>query len=274
MLRHSALCLAQRIFFECCSINSAACSGLARASVVQGVHYHDKNIAQRKYHAASLLLATDISVPSMGDSITEGTIATILKQAGASVLEDEPVLQIETDKVTIDVRAPHAGILRALLVKEDETVAVGQVVAVLDEAEAIISPPAPSSSSPPPDNERGMSLEEKSDRAYEKTVLSIRRPLISFPPRRSAQGMVISAMPVVDQTTYKARSTAAQPPPSPQVSAMYMSEAPSKSGMSDSEMECINLGGALWPVTPVRPVDAHKPVLAMVQVVSSQPMRM
>ena len=58
----------------------------------------------------------NVQVPSMGDSITEGTIAAVLRQQGESVAEDETILQIETDKVTIDVRAPKAGKLEAVMV--------------------------------------------------------------------------------------------------------------------------------------------------------------
>lgn len=57
-----------------------------------------------------------LQVPALGESITDGTIATLLKQPGDAVAEDEPILQIETDKVTIDVRAPQAGILEQFLV--------------------------------------------------------------------------------------------------------------------------------------------------------------
>ncbi|KAK9818665.1 hypothetical protein WJX74_000957 [Apatococcus lobatus] len=73
----------------------------------------------------------NVQVPSMGDSITEGTIASVLKQQGESVAEDETILQIETDKVTIDVRAPKAGKLEAVLVSADDNVSVGQHVATV-----------------------------------------------------------------------------------------------------------------------------------------------
>lgn len=55
-------------------------------------------------------------MPALGESITDGTVSTLLKQPGEAVGEDEPILQIETDKVTIDVRAPHAGTLGQFLV--------------------------------------------------------------------------------------------------------------------------------------------------------------
>lgn len=70
----------------------------------------------------------------MGDSITEGSVAAVLKQAGDAVETDEVVAQIETDKVTIDVRAPSAGTVSAVLVKDGDTVVVGQGVIDLEEA--------------------------------------------------------------------------------------------------------------------------------------------
>lgn len=76
-----------------------------------------------------------IEVPSMGDSISEGTVATVAKQPGDSVGTDDIVLQIETDKVTVDVRytTGKPGKLKEMLVKEEDTVAVGQEVAVVTE---------------------------------------------------------------------------------------------------------------------------------------------
>lgn len=75
-----------------------------------------------------------IAVPSMGDSVTEGSVAAVLKSPGDVVGEDEIVAQIETDKVTIDVRhTGKAGTVTEILVKEGDTVVVGQGVAKLDE---------------------------------------------------------------------------------------------------------------------------------------------
>ena len=61
---------------------------------------------------------TNVEVPSMGDSITEGSIAAVLKGPGDSVQVDEVIAQIETDKVTIDVRAATAGVIGKILVGE------------------------------------------------------------------------------------------------------------------------------------------------------------
>lgn len=72
---------------------------------------------RRPFHTSlASLKALEVKIASMGESISEGTVAAILKQPGDAVEEDEPILQIETDKVTIDVRAPEAGKVENLLV--------------------------------------------------------------------------------------------------------------------------------------------------------------
>ena len=71
----------------------------------------------RPFMASSIVpFSLQVSVPPLGESITDGSIAAILKQPGDSVEEDEPIMQIETDKVTIDVRAPTSGTIEAILV--------------------------------------------------------------------------------------------------------------------------------------------------------------
>ena len=80
--------------------------------------------------------AATVEVPQMGDSITEGSIAAVLKAPGDAVAADEVIAQIETDKVTIDVRAPSAGVIGEILVAEGDTVNVGQAVATLTEGAA------------------------------------------------------------------------------------------------------------------------------------------
>jgi len=77
-------------------------------------------------------LATDIRVPSLGESITTATVARWLKHAGETVAIDEPVAELETDKVTVEVIAPAAGVLSAIVVAEGSEVEVGAVLAILD----------------------------------------------------------------------------------------------------------------------------------------------
>ena len=90
-------------------------------------------------------MATDVEVPALGESITEGTLAQWLKKPGEKVAADEPIASLETDKVSVEVPSPVAGVLTEQLVGEGDTVAVGAVIARIDQsATASAAPPAPS----------------------------------------------------------------------------------------------------------------------------------
>ncbi|XP_078435562.1 dihydrolipoyllysine-residue succinyltransferase component of 2-oxoglutarate dehydrogenase complex 1, mitochondrial-like [Wolffia australiana] len=86
----------------------------------------------------------DAVVPFMGESITDGTLATFLKQPGDRVAVDEPIAQIETDKVTIDVVSPEAGVIQKFVAIEGETVTPGTKVAVISKSDAGTTHVAPS----------------------------------------------------------------------------------------------------------------------------------
>ncbi|MFP5328582.1 MAG: 2-oxoglutarate dehydrogenase complex dihydrolipoyllysine-residue succinyltransferase [Alphaproteobacteria bacterium] len=85
-------------------------------------------------------MATDVKVPALGESITEGTLAQWLKKAGDAVAADEPIASLETDKVTVEVPSPAAGVLSETLVAEGETVEVGAVIARIDESGKAATP--------------------------------------------------------------------------------------------------------------------------------------
>ncbi|KAL5988687.1 hypothetical protein ACLOJK_026787 [Asimina triloba] len=78
----------------------------------------------------------DAVVPFMGESVTDGTIATFLKKPGDRVEVDEPIAQIETDKVTIDVASPEAGIIQKLVAREGDTVTPGTKVAIISKSDS------------------------------------------------------------------------------------------------------------------------------------------
>ena len=98
--------------------------------------------------------AVDILVPTMGESVTEGTVAQWLKQPGDTVAQDEPVVEVETDKVTLEVNAPAAGVLEKILAEEGATVEVGAVLGTVAAGAAAAAAPAPTAgpaaSEPPP----------------------------------------------------------------------------------------------------------------------------
>ncbi len=80
-------------------------------------------------------MAVDVQIPTLGESISEGVIVRWIKQNGETVAADEPVLELETDKATVEIPAPGAGVL-TVLAKEGATVHVGDVVARIDGAGA------------------------------------------------------------------------------------------------------------------------------------------
>ncbi|MGY2902453.1 2-oxoglutarate dehydrogenase complex dihydrolipoyllysine-residue succinyltransferase [Bradyrhizobium sp. URHC0002] len=85
---------------------------------------------------------TEIRVPTLGESVTEATIGRWFKKAGEAVAVDEPLVELETDKVTIEVPAPSAGVLGEIAAKDGETVAVGALLGQINEGAASAAKPA------------------------------------------------------------------------------------------------------------------------------------
>jgi 2-oxoglutarate dehydrogenase E2 component (dihydrolipoamide succinyltransferase) len=78
-------------------------------------------------------MSVSVSMPQLGESVTEGTVTRWLKKEGERVEVDEPLLEVSTDKVDTEIPSPASGILRGIAVDEDETVAVGAELAVIDD---------------------------------------------------------------------------------------------------------------------------------------------
>ncbi len=78
-------------------------------------------------------MSVSVSMPQLGESVTEGTVTRWLKREGDHIDADEPLLEVSTDKVDTEIPSPVSGILRGITVAEDETVAVGAELAVIDE---------------------------------------------------------------------------------------------------------------------------------------------
>jgi 2-oxoglutarate dehydrogenase E2 component (dihydrolipoamide succinyltransferase) len=79
-------------------------------------------------------MSVTVSMPQLGESVTEGTVTRWLKKEGERVEADEPLLEVSTDKVDTEIPSPASGILRGITVAEDETVAVGAQLATIDDA--------------------------------------------------------------------------------------------------------------------------------------------
>src|SRR3954449_1050716 len=78
-------------------------------------------------------MATEVNLPALGESVTEGTVTRWLKQVGDQVAVDEPLLEVSTDKVDTEIPSPVAGTLLEIKANEDDTVEVGAVLAVIGE---------------------------------------------------------------------------------------------------------------------------------------------
>ncbi|HEX2416683.1 MAG TPA: biotin/lipoyl-containing protein, partial [Micromonosporaceae bacterium] len=107
-------------------------------------------------------MAVSVTMPQLGESVTEGTITRWLKQEGDRVEADEPLLEVSTDKVDTEIPSPAAGVLSRIVVPEDETAQVGSELAVISSdgegaganrepqtQQAAPAPPAPQQEAPP-----------------------------------------------------------------------------------------------------------------------------
>ncbi|XP_050382381.1 dihydrolipoyllysine-residue succinyltransferase component of 2-oxoglutarate dehydrogenase complex 2, mitochondrial-like [Argentina anserina] len=125
-------------------------------------------------------------VPFMGESITDGTLATFLKKPGDKVAMDEPIAQIETDKVTIDVVSPEAGVIQKFVAKEGETVEPGVKIAIISKSGEGVEQAAPSETSnqPEPPKEKVSAGKEvpKAEPAPVKEISPKSRAPSSQPP--------------------------------------------------------------------------------------------
>jgi pyruvate dehydrogenase E2 component (dihydrolipoamide acetyltransferase) len=90
-------------------------------------------------------MSVSVSMPQLGESVTEGTVTRWLKKEGERVEADEPLLEVSTDKVDTEIPSPAAGVLREIAVGEDETVEVGAQLAVIEEGDGASGGEAPSS---------------------------------------------------------------------------------------------------------------------------------
>ncbi len=87
-------------------------------------------------------MSESVSLPALGESVTEGTVTRWLKKVGDRVEVDEPLLEVSTDKVDTEIPSPVAGVIEAILVQEDETVEVGTVLVTIGDGSGSAAPAA------------------------------------------------------------------------------------------------------------------------------------
>lgn len=94
-------------------------------------------------------MATEVKVPTLGESVTEATVGQWLKKPGEAVKADEPIVSLETDKVAVDVPAPAAGTMGDIVAKEGDTVEVGALLGYVNAGAAAAASPAPATAPAP-----------------------------------------------------------------------------------------------------------------------------
>ena len=149
--------------------------------------------------------ATEVKLPELGESVTEGTITRWLKAVGDDVAVDEPLLEISTDKVDTEIPSPVAGTLQEILVQEDETVAVGSALARIGSGAApAAAPEAPAAAPEAPAEEKAPEQPAPAAPAAEKPV---EQPAPAAQPAAPAPSAAQSAAPTApaaggDEITY------------------------------------------------------------------------
>jgi 2-oxoglutarate dehydrogenase E2 component (dihydrolipoamide succinyltransferase) len=196
-------------------------------------------------------MATEIRVPTLGESVTEATIGKWFKQPGEAVAVDEPLVELETDKVTIEVPAPSAGVLSDIAAKDGETVAVGALLGRIEEGAAGAKPaPAKAGSKPTgkPDQKSDTTapigagpeeVQRKAAPAPAVPKMEAKKPDAPVPPSvrkmASESGMDPSTVPGSGKDGRVTKGdmmaaierAAAQPTPVPQPAAAIQVRAPS-----------------------------------------------
>ena len=150
----------------------------------------------------------DVTMPALGESVTEGTVTRWLKQVGDEVALDEPLLEVSTDKVDTEIPSPFAGTLTEILVGEDETVAVGTALARISATGAA---PAPAAAEPEP---AAQAEPQPAEAAAEPQAAAEKAAGPQTPPQGEA--------PAAPQPAAPAAPPAAAPPVTPGGSSGYL----------------------------------------------------
>jgi pyruvate dehydrogenase E2 component (dihydrolipoamide acetyltransferase) len=166
-------------------------------------------------------MSQEVTLPALGESVTEGTVTRWLKNVGDTVAVDEPLVEISTDKVDTEIPSPIAGIIEEILVAEDETVEVGAVLARVGDGSAS---PAPATAAPPvaePQPEPPATPAEPAPVAEAPSAPPVVAPPVATPPAAvppppaPAPPVVAVAPPVATPTAAPAPAPMGLPEPVP-----------------------------------------------------------
>jgi len=179
-----------------------------------------------------LMEKIDVKVPSMGDSITEGTIVEWTASVGNQVKEGDVVALVETDKVTVDIKSDVDGVISAHYGSVDDNIEVGEVLYQID-TEAI--PDQVERETQPDEKNSTLSLSEDNSSTISSNTL--RMPSILFHGKKGWKSLLTPEIP--SQIMDKNISIVPEPLTLPSIDPMY-----GRPLISDDEMEAITLGGA------------------------------
>lgn len=123
-------------------------------------------------------MSAEIRVPTLGESVTEATIGRWLKKAGDTVKADEPLVELETDKVSVEVPAPSAGVLSEITVKEGETIEVGGLLGMIGASSGTPAPSNENKSVETPKVEAPKSIPAAATSTHENLAPSVRKLVV------------------------------------------------------------------------------------------------
>jgi 2-oxoglutarate dehydrogenase E2 component (dihydrolipoamide succinyltransferase) len=186
-------------------------------------------------------MAIEIKVPALGESVSEATIARWFKKPGEPVKVDEPLVELETDKVTIEVPAPSGGVLESISAQSGETVKVGAVLgAITNSGGAQAAAPAPAAApraaAPPPATEAA-----KTDTAEQVLSPAVRKAVEErkIDPARIDGTGKDGRITKGDILEFAAKAPAAGAAPTP--AALPKPEAPAQAGPAEAREERVKL---------------------------------
>ena len=142
-------------------------------------------------------MSNQILVPSLGESITEATVSKWLKQVGEKVDSDEPLVELETDKVNVEVPSPLSGTLSSIKVKEGDTVEVGALLGLVKEGKSSLMKTDTADQNQqsyiPPKTSKKKNVVKETLKKRKKTISGQQKPLtlIDQPQDKNSNGALI-----------------------------------------------------------------------------------
>jgi 2-oxoglutarate dehydrogenase E2 component (dihydrolipoamide succinyltransferase) len=187
-------------------------------------------------------MAVELKVPSLGESVTQAQVGPWLKKEGEAVAQDEPVVEVESEKATVVVPAPVAGVLRKVLRQTGETVAVGQALGEI-EAGAVAVASAAASTKPPP---------------APSVPPAPKAPAVAPPPAPAASPVPPQGAPLATRLTPAARKLLAEHGLGKADLLRLFEAASGKTTLSPAEFPAPGPRERLVPMSPLRRTVARR----------------